>query len=36
MSTYLYMKFALDTADEVITQQTIEAFEVKFLLYTVF
>ena len=36
MSTYLYMKFFLETADEVITQQTLEAFEVKFFLYTIF
>lgn len=27
------MKFILGTADEAITQQTLEAFEVKFLLY---
>lgn len=36
MSEYLYMKFVLETADEVITQQTLEASEVKFLLYTAF
>lgn len=36
MSTYLYLKFILGTADEAITQQTLEAFEVKFLLYIVF
>ena len=30
------MKFFLETADEVITQQTLEAFEVKFFLYTIF
>lgn len=32
MSTYLYMKFMLETPDDIIIQQTLEAFEVKFLL----
>lgn len=28
MSTYLFMKFMLDTPDDIITQQTLEAFEI--------